>query len=162
MEIRSAERSDYPAIGDLLVASYEAIDGFIVDEELDAELRAVADRAEDSQVLVAVEGERILGTVTFVPNASSSMAEFTDPSGAGIRMLAVAAEARRRGVAEALSRACLNAASLTARSALYLHTTRAMTGAAALYLRLGFHRDPKLDWEPEPGLVLLGYRRNLS
>lgn len=162
MEIRSAQRSEYPAIGDLLVASYEAIDGFTVDDGLAAELRAVADRAEDSLVLVAVEGERILGSVTFVPDAASSMAEFTDPSGSGIRMLVVAPTARRRGVAEALSRACLNEASRTARSAVYLHTTKAMAGAAALYRRMGFHRDPKLDWAPEPGLVLLGYRRNLS
>jgi predicted N-acetyltransferase YhbS len=162
MEIRPAEPSEYREIGELLVDAYGAIDGFVMDETLADELRGVAARAKDSLILVAVEDGRLSGTVTYVPNQDSSMAEFDDPSGAGIRMLAVARHARRRGVAAALSRACIDEAYRTGRSTVYLHTTQWMTGAATLYTGLGFHRDPGLDWEPEPGLILLGYRRNLA
>ena len=162
MEIRPAEPSEYWEIGDILVDAYGSIDGFVMDEALAEELRGVGARAEDSLILVAIDEGRLFGTVTYVPSQESSMAEFDDPSGAGIRMLAVARHARRRGVAAALSRACLDEAYRTGRSTVYLHTTHWMAGAAALYTGLGFHRDPTLDWEPEPGLVLLGYRRNLA
>lgn len=162
MKIRPAEPSEYLEIGELLVDAYGAIDGFVMDEALAEELREIAARAKDSLILVAVEEGRIFGTVTYVPDQDSSLAEFDDPSGAGIRMLAVARHARRRGVAAALSRACLDEAYRTGKSTVYLHTTQWMTGAEALYTGLGFHRDPTLDWEPEPGLMLLGYRRNLT
>jgi len=33
-----------------------------------------------------------------------------------------------------------------------------MTAAHRLYGRLGFVRAPELDWEPVPGIVLLGFR----
>lgn len=162
MEIRPAEPSEYAAIGDLLVASYGAIEGFTVDESLADELRDVAGRARDSLVLVAITAGRIVGTITYVPGTTSRAAEFEDPAGAGIRMLAVDPAVRRGGVGDALSRACLAEASRAGRTTVYLHTTQWMTGAQSLYEALGFVRDPTLDWEPEPGLLLLGYRRTVE
>ena len=162
MEIRPAEPSEYATIGDLLVASYGAIEGFTVDETLADELRDVGTRARDSLVLVAITAGRIVGTITYVPGTTSRAAEFEDPAGAGIRMLAVDPAVRRGGVGDALSRACLAEASRAGRTTVYLHTTQWMTGAQSLYEALGFVRDPTLDWEPEPGLLLLGYRRTVE
>ena len=162
MQIRPADPSEYAAVGDLLVESYGAIDGFTVDDALAAELRDVAGRARDALVLVADTAEGIVGTITYVPGRTARSAEFDDPDGAGIRMLAVAPETRRRGVAAALSRACLAEASRAGKSTIYLHTTRSMIAAAPLYESLGFVRDPSLDWEPEPDALLLGYRRQVD
>ena len=162
MEIRPAEPSEYAAIGDLLVASYGAIEGFTVDGTLADELRDLGTRARDSLVLVAITAGRIVGTITYVPGTTSRAAEFEDPAGAGIRMLAVDPAVRRGGVGDALSRACLAEASRAGRTTVYLHTTQWMTGAQSLYEALGFVRDPTLDWEPEPGLLLLGYRRTVE
>ena len=77
-------------------------------------------------------------------------------------MLAVAERARRRGVGEALTVACLDRARAGDRHRVILHSTPAMVAAHRLYERLGFERDPGLDWEPEPGVHLLGYVLTLS
>jgi hypothetical protein len=37
-----------------------------------------------------------------------------------------------------------------------------MSGAHRLYERLGFVRDEAMDWEPVPGINLLGYRVDLK
>ncbi|MEA2057852.1 MAG: GNAT family N-acetyltransferase, partial [Actinomycetota bacterium] len=76
MEIRPAEPSEYAAVGDLLVASYGAIEGLTVDETLADELRDVESRARDSLVLVAITAGRIVGTITYVPDETSRAAEF--------------------------------------------------------------------------------------
>jgi hypothetical protein len=36
-----------------------------------------------------------------------------------------------------------------------------MTGAHALYARLGFERDESLDWDVNPSVQLLGFRLEL-
>jgi len=163
MEIRTARPDEYAALGDLTVAAYLAVDphgdlGHYADE-----LRDVAGRAAASEVLVAVGPDgRLLGGVTYVPGPGSPAAEFSHPRGAGIRMLAVAPGAQGRGVGEALTRACIARAVARGRDRLVLHSTDWMGTAHRLYGRLGFVRDTALDWEPEPGLWLRGFRLDLD
>ena len=97
-----------------------------------------------------------------MPGPDSPAAEFTDQDAAGIRMLAVAVDARRRGVGEALTLACIERARAAGRRQVILHSTDNMTAAHQLYLRLGFERDTTLDWEGEPGLWLRGFRLRLD
>jgi ribosomal protein S18 acetylase RimI-like enzyme len=117
-----------------------------------------------ADVLAAVdeEGGEVLGGVTYVPGPSSPAAEFTEADAAGIRMLAVAPSARRRGVGEALTVACIERAQAAGRRHVLLHSTDLMADAHRLYQRLGFVRDPSLDWEGEPGLWLRGFRLQLD
>ena len=49
-----------------------------------------------------------------------------------------------------------------ARTTVYLHTTQWMTQAQQMYETIGFERDRALDWTPEPGVKLLGYRYELT
>jgi ribosomal protein S18 acetylase RimI-like enzyme len=77
-------------------------------------------------------------------------------------MLAVAARARRRGVAEALVRTCVARARELGMTALVLCTMREMSAAHRLYARLGFTRTPDLDWSPVDGVELLAYRLDLA
>ena len=156
--IRLALPDEYPAIGHLLVRSYAAVPDMPLSEELIEELTSVRARAEDCVVLVAVDAGEVVGTVTYVPSPMVAAAEFDDPEGAGIRMLGVDPERRRSGLGRALTEECLRHAKAAGRTTVYLHTTRWMTQAQQMYETMGFERDRRLDWTPEPGVRLLGYR----
>lgn len=163
--VRLARPDDYPVLGELTVEAYAAVDPAVMESDYADELRDVAGRAGGADVLVAVDGRSngtVLGGVTYVPDVSSPSAEFADADAAGIRMLAVAPGARRRGVGEALTLACIERARAAGRGQIVLHSTDRMTAAHRLYRRLGFVRDPSLDWEGEPGLWLRGFRLRLD
>lgn len=163
--VRTARPEEYSEIGELTVEAYATVDPAVMVSDYASELRDVADRAAGAEVLVAVDsaaGGAVLGAVTYVPGPWSPAAEFGEADTAGIRMLAVAAGARGRGVGEALTRACIDRARSAGRAQLVLHSTDRMTAAHRLYERLGFARDASLDWEGEPGLWLRGFRLRLE
>jgi ribosomal protein S18 acetylase RimI-like enzyme len=90
----------------------------------------------------------LVGTVTLAP-AGSSYAEVAEPGEFEVRMLAVAPEARRRGVAEALTRAAMLEAVTVGARRVVLSTLDTMTSAQRLYARLGFVARPDRDWHHE-------------
>jgi GNAT superfamily N-acetyltransferase len=152
MEIRPVRPAEHKALGELIVRAYAAIDPEALDDPYAAELRDVAGR---------VGGGAVLGGVTYVPGPDSPWAEFTEPDAAGIRMLAVAPEAQGRGIGQALSLATVERARAAGKRQILLHSTDRMTAAHRMYLRLGFARDPSIDWEPLPGFWLRGFRLRL-
>ena len=77
-------------------------------------------------------------------------------------MLAVDPAAQGRGVGRALVLACIDRARADRRSRLVLLTRPLMRSAHGLYTGLGFRRAPARDWEPEPGLELLGFELDLD
>jgi GNAT superfamily N-acetyltransferase len=145
MEVRVARPEEYEELGAVVAAAYAAI--YPTDlGSYEAELRAVGERAECADVLVAVDGEgAVLGGVTYVPGPDSPWADFREADAAGIRMLAVAAGAQGKGVGEALVRACLERARAAGRRKVVLRSTDWMTTAHRLYQRLGFERVPAED-----------------
>jgi ribosomal protein S18 acetylase RimI-like enzyme len=152
--IRRARPEEYPTIGGIAARAYLG-DGLLDFGESDAylvKLRDVAGRAAVAEVLVAVDGDRVLGSVTFVADGSP-MADFARAGEAEIRMLAVAREARGRGAGEALVRACVERARAVAGCArVVLSTQGAMHSAHRVYERVGFTRTPDRDWNPLPEL----------
>ncbi|GKQ39815.1 GNAT family N-acetyltransferase [Streptomyces sp. A012304] len=164
--IRPAQPAEYTALGDLTARAY--LDDNLLDfGESDAyllELKDVAKRAAAAEVLVAVEGDTLLGGVTWVP-AGGPMADIARPGEAEMRMLAVAREARGRGAGEALVRACVDRARATPGcTGVVLSTQRTMHAAHRIYERLGFVRTPERDWNPLPELddiTLLTYELTL-
>ncbi|MFJ4469090.1 GNAT family N-acetyltransferase [Streptomyces sp. NPDC089424] len=166
IDIRLAHPAEYAALGEITAQAYLQ-DGLLDFGESDGylgELRDVAKRAAAAQVLVAVAHERVLGGVTFVPSGGP-MADIAAPDEAEIRMLAVARQARGRGVGEALVRACVERArALDGCAGLVLSTQRTMHAAHRIYERLGFTRTPERDWNPLPELddiTLLTYQLTL-
>ncbi|MEW2394781.1 GNAT family N-acetyltransferase [Streptomyces sp. NPDC046862] len=153
--IRQARPAEYEVIGEITAQAYLG-DGLLDFGESDGylgELRDVAKRAAAAEVLVAVESGRVLGGVTFVP-AGGPMADIARPGEAEIRMLAVAGEARGRGVGEALVRRCVEGARSTPGCVrMVLSTQRSMHAAHRIYERLGFTRTPDRDWNPLPHLL---------
>jgi len=160
MLIRDARPEEYEEVGSLVADVYATIIPGLDDYAHD--LRDVAGRI-DAGVLVwvaEVEGA-IAGTVSYVPGLGP-YAEFEDPHGAGIRMLAVLPVFQGHGVGMALVQACLDRARVDQRSAVYLDTTRWMETAQRMYARMGFERTPELDWEPLPGMTLFKYIYRLA
>lgn len=156
--IRPVGPAEVDAVADLCEEAYREVMGGLLTPDYLGRLRDVAGRAASAEVLVAVAGGDVLGTVTFVPGPGE-WAEFDDPHTAGIRMLAVAPGAQGRGVGRALVSECLRRASAAGRSRVALHTIRAMVGARRLYEGMGFCRAPANDWTLPSGLVILGYER---
>lgn len=167
LTIRSATPADHTPLGELTAQAYlrDNLLDFAESDPYLHELRDVAKRAAAAEVLVAVAHETLLGGVTFVPSGGSPMADIADSDEAEIRMLAVAPEARGRGVGEALVRACIERARATeACRRLVLSTQPAMRTAHRVYERLGFIRTPHRDWKPLPHLydiTLLTYELTL-
>ncbi|WP_405619005.1 GNAT family N-acetyltransferase [Streptomyces sp. NBC_00076] len=164
--IRQAAPDEYDTLGEITARAY-LLDGLLDFGESDlylGELRDVAKRAAAADVLVATQGEQILGGVTFVPSGGP-MADIARPGEAEIRMLAVAREARGRGAGEALVRACVDRARATEGCVrVVLSTQRTMRSAHRIYERLGFVRVPERDWNPIPELddiMLLTYELSL-
>jgi GNAT superfamily N-acetyltransferase len=157
-----AEPDQYAALGELTYTAYADVLPAQEWPRFDLwadELRDVEARAKDADVLVAVDVDgSLLGGVTYVPGPESSWAEFTEPAFASFRQLAVGPAAQGRGVGAALVQACIDRAAAAGKTQLVLHSTEWMGAAHRLYERMGFTRDPAMDWEPNPGFWLRGFR----
>lgn len=161
MEIRPVRDEEHTEVADLTVAAYLGTGH--VDDEYEPVLRDVAGRVAGAEVFVAVDdGGRILGGVTYVPDRASPYAEFDIEHAAGIRMLAVRPDAQGQGVGEALTQECIRHAKDQGRRELILHSGLTMKAAHHMYEKLGFERDPNLDWWPTATIELLGYRMHLA
>jgi ribosomal protein S18 acetylase RimI-like enzyme len=157
--IRDALPGELAAIGDLRVSAYTA-GGFLSDDSHYTETLRGLGRAGDGQVLAAVHGEQILGTVTLQPWPHAGNV-VRSPDEAEIRALAVAPSAQGRGVGRALIRAVTDRALGQGVRQLLLCTEPEMVAAQHLYAAAGFRRIPDRDWCPVPGFTLLAYGRDL-
>lgn len=156
MEIREVRPEEYEAAAGVAVEGYaefyrEAL-GYYA-----GHLRDVAARAAGAVVLVAVEDGEVLGTVSYVPDASSPFAQHQSDGEASIRMLAVGPKHKRRGIGTALSQACIDRARSEGKRAIVLHADEIMGTSRRLYERLGFRRDPGRDFAPDDETFLVCY-----
>ncbi|WP_137993436.1 GNAT family N-acetyltransferase [Streptomyces vilmorinianum] len=153
--IRAVRPEEYDALGELTARAY-LDDGHLDFGEDDTYLhvlRDVARRAGEAEVLVAVDAAgTVLGGVTFTPGGRP-WADIAADDEAEFRMLAVAKDARGRGVGEALVRACVERArALEGCVRIRLSTQPGMASAHRIYERMGFVRTPERDWKPIPDM----------
>jgi ribosomal protein S18 acetylase RimI-like enzyme len=127
----------------------------------EADVRNVRGRLADSTLIVAERHGRILGAVTYYPDASKDDHGWP-ASYAYVRLLAVAPDARGLGIGRLLTEECARRARAAGCAALALHTTTLMTVARAMYERMGFVRAPEHDFHPVPQLHVMGYRLVLA
>jgi ribosomal protein S18 acetylase RimI-like enzyme len=159
--VRSILPEEYDALGALTRNAYLTLAGHVSEPDYEDELADVATRAEapSTMVLVAVGNDGVLlGGVTYVADERSPYAEHSVDGAGSIRMLAVDGAFRRSGAGEALVRECIGLARRAGRNEVVLHSTPWMTAAHTLYHKLGFVRDPSLDWEVNPEIKLWSFR----
>ncbi len=155
--VRRARPTDLSEVGAVTVRAYVE-DGFVAaDDAYLGQLSDAAGRLAQAELWVAELGGVLVGTVTFCPPGSIYRELATDREGE-FRMLAVDPSSRGRGVARALVRRCLERCDELELTELVMCSLRQMTPAHALYVAMGFTRDPALDWEVHPGVTLIGFR----
>ena len=153
--VRVARDDELEAAGEVVAEAYRPMPGMGEDPGYLEHVRDARGRATEVDVLVAVDEDgTILGCASFVRDHASRFAEVERPDEAGIRMVGVAPAARRRGVARALVEACADRARASGKRGIAILTEPRWTGSHRVYERLGFHRAPDRDWEPEPGFIL--------
>ncbi|HSU79329.1 MAG TPA: GNAT family N-acetyltransferase [Candidatus Angelobacter sp.] len=111
------------------------------------------------QIVVVLDG-KIAGSVSLFPAKidayGGQVEELEYPE---IRMLAVAPEARGKGVATKLISECIERSKKKGFRSVGLHTGEFMDGAMRLYEHLGFERLPQFDFEPAgDGIIVKAYR----
>lgn len=160
MIVREAQSEDDSAIGTLLVEAYmtqyrqklpEALRSY--GPERLRELRDVASKRAQAQVLVAELDGRVVGTVAlFPPGASGSEAWL--PAAADLRHLATAVELHGHNLSRPLLDAAEDAARRLGAAVVCLHVRRGVDGVARLYQRRGYVRDPSGDIDRLPLIYL--------
>jgi ribosomal protein S18 acetylase RimI-like enzyme len=161
IEVREATREEHELAGEVTAGAYRE---FARGDDWHRYLEMIADvpsRADRTTILVAVDGGRIVGSATLeLTERTEHDDEPLRPGESHIRMLGVAPDARRRGVARSLMLACIARARDEGKTFMTLHTTPMMGAAQRMYESLGFVRGD--DRVFPDGFVLLSYRRELG
>lgn len=172
VSVRDAGPADHPAIRDLLAATYGRYESVLPAEVWAYYIGDILDldsRARTGQLIVAEQAGRIVGVVTFYPEARAEGFEWP-PGWAGLRALGVDPGMRGQGIGRTLMDSCLDRALAGGAEVLCLHSTVFMTEALAMYEGMGFQRAPSFDFnvsafmgrdDREP-LMILGYRLDLD
>jgi ribosomal protein S18 acetylase RimI-like enzyme len=163
--LRRVRTGEYDRVGEITVAAYAPFTLGPGDPYV-ARLADTAARDRDAEVWVAVDGrddgtDALLGSVTLCPPGSPWRELATHGEGE-FRMLSVDPGAQGRGVGAALVGLCLARSRDAGEAAVVISSLREMAPAHRLYARLGFVRVPERDWEPVPGVQLLGFRLDLE
>lgn len=155
--IRRAQADELDAVGRLTVDAY--VGGGVISKDAPylSFLADAAHRDAQAELWVAVDGQGVVGTVTFV-EPTSPLREIARGGEAEIRTLAVDPTASGQGVGEALTRHTVDLARERGFGSMVLSSSTTMHAAHRLYERLGFTRMPERDWSPVPGVSLVAYR----
>ncbi|MGP4017987.1 GNAT family N-acetyltransferase [Saccharopolyspora sp. 5N708] len=159
--IRTARPVEYEAIGAVAVRAYTEAGNLPKDIDYVGVLRDAADRAAKAELLVAVDDDEVLGTVTVV-QPGTAYTELAEPGELEVRMLAVAPEAAGNGIGQALVEAVIDRARHDELRRVVLCVREDAAPAQRLYRRLGFERRPNRDWEVAPGVLLLAFALELD
>jgi len=154
--VRVAEPADLPQVGELTARAYLADELVDPEDGYVGELRDAAKRAAGATVLVAVDGDEVLGTISLAP-AGTEYAEIAEPGEIELRMLAVRPDVRGRRIGQLLMRAAIERGLGWGAHAVVLSTMPEMRSAQRVYDRMGLRRTPERDWAGESGHVFLTY-----
>jgi GNAT superfamily N-acetyltransferase len=160
VDVRPATTDELSMVGELCVIAYVAGGHLSPGDDYSRTLQDARTRAESTEILVAVREDRIVGTVTICP-IDSPYAEVGRSGESEFRFLAVAPEAWRSGIGEALVAACEDRARQRAQIAHVICVIDRNSAAHQFYRRLGFQRLPDRDWEPIPDVRLQAYWRGV-
>jgi ribosomal protein S18 acetylase RimI-like enzyme len=159
VEVRAARPEEFATVGDLREAAYRA-DGFLSATSTYAPTLRALGADGTGEILVAVDGGRVVGTVMLMPWPHGNVVH--GPDEAEIRALAVAKDARGSGIGRALVAAVTRRAAAREVRRLLLLTHPDMRVAQHLYAEAGFSRLPDRDWQPGSGPTLMAFCKILE
>jgi GNAT superfamily N-acetyltransferase len=111
-----------------------------------------------AEIIVATDGDRIVGSVFLYPGGSSPYPDEKPLPAPEFRLLSVEPTRRGKGIGRALVEECIRRANDADASELGLHTSVSFRAAIALYQSLGFERAPERDFQPPGAELVEGYR----
>lgn len=161
IDVRPAVESDLDDIGRISVAAYDAAGQLDEGSPYRQTLADAEARLRGGLLLAALDGQRVVGTVTICP-VGSPFSEIGQPDEVEFRFLAVDPHEWGRGIGDALVAACDDHARTTRARRLAICVRDTNAGAAAMYQRRGFLRAPDRDWSPVPGVDLLALTREVE
>src|SRR5262249_40304196 len=156
--------AELDAVGAMMVQAYAEFSPPIPPpmwKEYADEIRDVRSRLAVASLIVAEDAGRLLGAVTYYPDATKESNAPWPAPWAAFRLLAVHPEGRGRGIGRLLTEECLRRARAAGSEAMGLHTTQLMSVARAMYERMGFVRVPDYDFFPVPTFRVMAYRLTL-
>ena len=164
--IRAAAEDEREAIREVTLRAYAEYAQIMDPGSWFGLSQALADAlASDEPVerIVADDDGRIVGSAMLYAAQTAAYGDLGSTSTAPeIRLVAVAPEARGRGIARALVDECIRRARSQGASEVGLHTSRSMRAAMAMYANLGFTRAPERDFQPPGAELVEGYRLRLG
>jgi GNAT superfamily N-acetyltransferase len=167
LQIRDARAVDRETIQSVTLAAYEQY-AAVMSENWKYYRENILDTLADVKPagqIVAETDHGIVGTVLLYPagvklhRPDGTLIGLDVPE---VRLLAVMPIARGQGIGVALMQECMRRARQSGAAALGLHTTDMMQVAMRMYEAMGFVRVPALDFRPAGGVVIKGYRIDLS
>ena len=169
--VRVGQRSDFEPARRILRDAYAQYEADIPPDNWVrylADILALEERAEASELLVAEMDGRVVACVSYYPPGSEvaypspTFSETWPAEWAAIRLLAVDPSVRQKGLGRRLTEDCIRRARAAGAPALGLHTTAPMKVAREMYERMGFERVPRYDFQPSPDILVAAYRLTLT
>lgn len=160
VSIRDATPADYDGIRSVTLAVY--VGEGLAGPDYQPTLADVEDRARHTDLVVALAGDELVGSVALAWHGSAYAEITAGPEEAAFRMLAVSARARGRGIGRSLVQACVDRARAGGVRRIVISSEPAMQAAHRLYASTGFTAEPARDWSPYPGVDLLCYVLDLA
>lgn len=154
-EIRVANPEEYDIVSSLVIDAYADLAACMSPDAWSSfahDIANVSGRVADGQQLVAVEDGKIVGTLTMYQTWQGAQADAIS-----IRLVAVDAAHRMRGVARALIDGVISQAKITGKSRVVCTQVQDVVLRNEVLLELGFTRESALDHQPAPGVHAYGY-----
>ncbi len=149
MLYRKAELKDVPALRVLGLASYGRLKNALTPENW-KKMESVLTSDQTFPVLVSTchafvfeENSRLLGMAFLVPSGNPTKIYTTDTS--YIRMVGVHPDADGRGIAQTLTKLCIDKAKEIREKTIMLHSAEIMYAARHIYEKAGFKKVRLLD-----------------
>jgi ribosomal protein S18 acetylase RimI-like enzyme len=161
---RAADQKDIPALRELGLASYGRLKKHLTPENwTKMETLLTSDQTfpllvRDCHSFVCEENGRLLGMAYLVPSGNPTKVYSAETS--YIRMVGVHPDAGGKGIAQSLTKLCVEKAKETDEKMISLHSAEIMYDARHIYEKLGFKKIRLLD--EHYGLVYWLYEMKLN
>jgi ribosomal protein S18 acetylase RimI-like enzyme len=142
--LREYQSTDAPAVDAIALSAFEQYrDAYSDWAALSARLAQMVLNANQSEIIVAERGGRVVGAVAYV-GPTQPKPSFYPPEWPMVRMLVVEPSQRGLGIGRALTEECIRRAVRDGAPLIALHTSSIMRVALPLYERMGFRHEREI------------------